>query len=115
MVGTMSNPKLGLFELQGLLDMSDDKFLEYLQSAGIAYRGHEGPMPIDVLRSLLLVLRQIGDIEEADLREREAKGQDVKGHIAYDIRRVAWFATISSVPIGNWISWHKYGVDVDRL
>lgn len=107
------NPQVGKFELDGLLEMSEDKFHEYLQSACIAYRHNQGPMTTDLMRSLLIVLRYVAADEEANLKTMQAKG--TKGHIAYEVRRLAHWATISSVPIGNWISWHKYGVDVGRL
>ena len=112
MAGIMTNPKLGQFEIEGLISMSEDSgaFAEYLQTARISYRHHEGPMPADVLQSLLILLKYVAADEEASLKEMQAKGEDTTGHIAYDIRRLAWHATVSSFPIQSWLSWKKHGV-----
>ena len=111
----MNNPKLGQFELEGLQQIPDDKFEEYLQSACIFYRQNQGPMSPELLRSLLIVLKYAAGDEEADLKEREAKGEDTKGHIAFELRRLAHWATINSWAIGSYLSWNRYGVRVERL
>jgi hypothetical protein len=111
----MTNPKLGQFELEGLQQMSDDKFEEYLQSACILYRQNQGPMSPELLRSLLIVLRYFAADEEANLKDMQAKGEDTKDHIAFELRRLAHWATINSWAIGSYLSWDRYGVRVERL
>lgn len=75
----MSNPELGQFELEGLQQIPDDKFEEYLQSACILYRQNQGPMSPELLRSLLIVLKYAAGDEEADLKERESQGRRHEG------------------------------------
>jgi hypothetical protein len=102
------NPRVGEFEINGILQMSDDDFEEYLQSAVILYTQSQGPMPPDVFRSLLILLRYSD--EESDLKEWQARG-----HIAYEIRRLAHWSTVSSLPIGSFLSWKRYGVRPETL
>jgi hypothetical protein len=109
------NPKLGEFEVKGLLDMSEDKFQEYLQSACISYRNNQGPMTPDLLRSLLILLRYVAHEEEIDLKRMQEKGEDTKSHVAFEVRRLAHWATINSWPIGSYLSWHRYGIRPERL
>ena len=107
------NPNVGQFEINGIQEMSDDDFEEYLQSAVIQYTQSHGPMPPHVFRALLILLRYCD--EEGDLAERQGKGEDVKEHIAFEIRRLAHWATINSWPIGAFLSQRRYGVDPRRL
>jgi hypothetical protein len=79
------------------------------------YRQSQGPMTPHIFRSLLILLRYAGDAEEADLKEMQAKGEDVKDHIAFEIRRLAHWATIGSWPVGPFLSRRRYGVDPQRL
>ena len=74
------NPNVGLFEINSILQMSDDDFEEYLQSAVIHFCQSHAPMPPHVFRALLILLRYSD--EEGDLKERQGKGEDTEGHIA---------------------------------
>ena len=107
------NPNVGLFEIQAIQQMSDSDFEEYLESAVIHFCQSHAPMPPHVFRSLLILLRYCD--EEGDLTERQGKGEDTKDHIAFEIRRLAHWATISSWPIGAFLSQRRYGVDPQRL
>ena len=107
------NPKLGLYEVQALQQMSDDDFELYLDNAVILYAQSRGPLPPDAFRSLLILLRYSD--EDADLAERQAKGEDTKGHIAFEIRRLAHWATINSWPVGAFLSERRYRVRPESL
>ena len=93
--------------------MSDDDFEEYLQSAVIHFCQSHAPMPPHVFRALLILLRYSD--EEGDLKERQGKGEDTEGHIAFEIRHLAHWATIVSLPIGSYLSWKRYGVRPETL
>ena len=107
------NPNIGEFEINGIQQMSDDDFEMYLDNAVMLYCQSQGPMPPSVFRSLLILLRYCD--EEGDLTERQGKGEDVKEHIAFEIRRLAHWATINSWPVGAFLSPRQYGVDPQRL
>ena len=79
--------------------MSDDDFELYLDNAVVLYAQSHGPMPPHIFRALLILLRYSD--EEADLAERQAKSEDTKDHIAYEVRRLAHWATIAGWPIGS--------------
>ncbi|MGC2825692.1 MAG: hypothetical protein WA322_15865 [Pseudolabrys sp.] len=87
------NPNVGQFEIEQIQQMADD-FEMYLDNAVMLYCQSQGPMPPQVFRSLLVLLRYCD--EEGDLAERQGKGEDIKDHIAFEIRRLAHWAT--SIP-----------------
>ncbi|MGC2827952.1 MAG: hypothetical protein WA322_27615 [Pseudolabrys sp.] len=47
------NPNVGLIEINGIQQMSDDDFEMYLDNAVMLYCQSQGPMPPSVFRSLL--------------------------------------------------------------
>jgi hypothetical protein len=106
----MSNPNLGLYELRALLQMSDDAFEEYLESAVILNLRSQAPLPPNILRALLTLLREVGGDEEKHLKEMQDKGLDTANHLAFSIRALAHFYTIASWPVGAWESWRKHGI-----
>ena len=107
------NPNVGEFEINGIQQMSDDDFEEYLQNAVIHFCQSHAPMPPHVFRALLILLRYSD--EEGDLKERQAKGEDTEGHIAYSVRHLAHWSTVNSLPIGSYLSWKRYGVRPEAL
>ncbi len=107
------NPNVGQFEIEQLQLMSDSDFEEYLQSAVIHFCQSHAPMPPHVFRALLILLRYSD--EEDDLKERQGKGEDCSDHIAFEVRRLAHWATISSWPVGAFLSQRRYGIDPRRL
>jgi hypothetical protein len=109
----MTNPKLGQFEIETILQMTDDDFELYLNDAVMLYCQSPGPMPPHVFRSLLILLRYAGGAEDADLKEMQTKSEDTKDHVAFELRRLAHWATIW--PVGAFLSRQRYGVDPGRL
>ena len=106
------NPNVGQFEIEQIQQMADD-FEMYLDNAVMLFTQSHAPMSPHVFRALLILLRYSD--EEADLKERQDKGEDVKDHIAFEVRRLAHWATINSWPVGAFLSQRRYGIDPQRL
>jgi hypothetical protein len=114
------NPKPGQFEAQAVRQMSDEDWRLYLDNAVILFAGspatHQIPaLSPDLFRSLMNVIRHCTARVEADLQKKEAKGGNTKNHICHDVRRLAWWATLQSFPIGSFLSERRYGIRPESL
>lgn len=115
-----TNPKVGLFEAQGISQMSDPEWEYYLSQAIVMFAGgtasHQIPaLDPALMRSLMNVLRRYVPDAERELAQMERKGLKTEGNAAHDLRRLCHWATIQSYPVGAYLSQRRYGVDPRKL
>jgi primosomal protein N'' len=108
------------FEAQSIAQMSDSEWELYLSNAVVMFSSGHSTRQVPVFdtvlfRCLMNVLRQYVAEEEADLARLEKAGKDTKGHPAFDLRRLAHWATIQSYPVGSFLSERRYGVRPESL